>query len=126
MVEFFTMILQIACSFKATGSTAQPVYEDSQLCRPLRKYLTDFVCRRMFGLQSYCMSVILTDLLHGIDVDVDSEINMVDVGAQNFVSMEELCGKSVEKYIRNERIPKIMVTQASTLCWHLDVAWRKL
>lgn len=124
MVEFFTMILQIACSFKAAG--VNPVYGDNQLCRPLRKYLTDFVWRKMFGLQSYCVTVILCDLLHGIDVDVDAEINMVDVGAQSLVSMEELCRKSVEKYIRNEKIPKIILSQATALCWSLDGAWRKL
>lgn len=124
MVEFFTMILQIACSFKAAGMTS--VYEDGQLCRPFRKYLTDFVWRKMFGLQSYCVTVILCDLLHGIDVDVEIEINLVDVGAQNIISMEELCRKSVDKYIRNEKLPKMMVTQATTLCWSLDGAWRKL
>lgn len=124
MVEFFTMILQIACSFKAAG--LNPVYEDNQLARPLRKYLTDFVWRKMFGLQSYCVAVILCDLLHGIDVDVESEINLVDVGAQNIISMEELCSKSVEKYLRNEKVPKMIVTQAKTLCWNLDGAWRKL
>lgn len=124
MVEFFTMILQIACSFKAAG--LNPVYEDSQLCRPLRKYLTDFVCRRMFGLQSYCVAVILCDLLHGIDVDVDIEINLVDISAQNLVFMEEMCTKSVENYLRAEKIPKILVSQATNLCWNLDVAWRKL
>lgn len=124
MVEFFTMILQIGCSFKATG--LNPVYEDSQLCRPLRKYLTDFVWRKMFGLQSYCVAVILSDLLYGINVDVESEINMVDVGAQSVVSMEELSCKSIEKYIRNEKIPKMIQTQATTLCWNLDGAWRKL
>lgn len=102
------------------------VYEDSQLCRPLRKYLTDFVWRKMFGLQSYCVTVILCDLLHGIDIDVDGEINLVDVGAQNVISMEELCCKSIDKYIRNEKLPKMILSQATTICWNLDGAWRKL
>lgn len=124
MVEFFTMILEIACSFKAAA--VNPVYEDNQLCRPLRKYLTAFVCRKMFGLQSYCVAVILCDLLHGINVDVENEINLVDIGVENVVAMEELCTKSVNKYLRTEKIPKILVNQATNLCWNLDVAWRKL
>lgn len=103
-----------------------PVHDDSQLCRPIRKYLTDFAWRNMFGLQSYCTAVILCDLLHGIGVDVDIEINLVDVGAQNFISMEDLCTKSLEKYVRKEKIPKMIVTQATSLCWNLDMAWRKL
>lgn len=124
MVEFFTMILQIGCSFKGAGMNQ--IYEDSQLCRPLRKYLTDFVWRNMFGLQSYCVSVILCDLLHGIDVDVENEINMVDVGARHVVSMEDLCRKSVKKYVETEKLPKMILTQATSLCSSLDAAWRKL
>lgn len=124
MVEFFTMILQIACSFKAAGMNS--VYEDSQLCRPIRKYLTNFVWQKMFGLQSYCVSVILCDLLHGIDINIDNEIDLVDVGAQNVISMEELCSKSIEKYMRKEKLPKMILSQSTNLCWSLDVAWRKL
>lgn len=124
MVEFFTMILQIGCSFKGAGMNQ--IYEDSALCRPLRKYLTDFVWRNMFGLQSYCVSVILCDLLHGIDVDVENEINMVDVGARHVVSMEDLCRKSVKKYVETEKLPKMIQTQATSLCSSLDAAWRKL
>lgn len=124
MVEFFTMILQIGCSFKGAGMN--PVYEDSQLCRPLRKYLTDFVWRNVFGLQSYCMAVILCDLLHGIDIDVENEISMVDVGARNVVPMEELCRKSVHKYVESVKLPKMILSQATSLCSNLDGAWRKL
>lgn len=124
IVEFFAMILQTELLFKA--KELNTIFDDSQLCRPMRKYLTNFVWRKMFGLQSYCVTVILCDLLHGIDVDVDSEINLVDVGAENIVSMEELCCNSTDKYIRKEKIPKMIESQARTLCWNLDDAWRKL
>ncbi|XP_031628998.1 serine/threonine-protein kinase Smg1 [Contarinia nasturtii] len=128
IAHFFANILAISVAFRASGEKPlrEDSYKDSVLCLPLRNYLTDFVWRKMFGLQSYCVTVILCDLLHGIGVDVDSEINMVDVGAQNIVSMEELCNKSIEKYVRNEKIPKMIVTQATTLCWNLDGAFRKL
>lgn len=124
MVEFFTMILQIGCSFKGAGMNQ--IYEDSQLCRPLRKYLTDFVWRNIFGLQSYCVAVILCDLLHGIDVDVENEINLVDVGARNVVSMEDLCRESVKRYVEVEKFPKMILSKATSLCSKLDAAWRKL
>lgn len=124
MIEFFTLILQLACSFKGAGIC--PVYDDDQLCRPLKKYLIDFVWRKMFGLQSYCVAFILCDLLQGIDVNIDNEINMVDVGAQNMVSMEELCQKSIDTFTKKEKISHVIINQVTTLCWSLDVAWRKL
>lgn len=124
MVEFFALILQIACAFK--GNAICSAYDDEQLCRPLRKYLTDFVWRKMFGLQSYCVGFILCDLLQGISVDIDDEINFLDVGAQNVISMEELCCKSVDNHIKTKKILSMTLNQATTLCWNLDVVWRKL
>lgn len=124
MIENFTLILQVACSFKGTGIS--PVYDDEQLCRAVRKYLTDFVSRKMLGLQSYCVSFILCNLLHAMNIDINNEINLVDIGAQNVISMEELCRKAVEKTIKHEKITSITVNQATGLCWGLEVAWRKL
>lgn len=124
MVDFFSLILQIACAFK--GNAICSAYDDEQLCRPLRQYLTDFVWRKMFGLQSYCVSFILCNLMQMINVDIDNEINLLDVGAQSMISMDELCSKSVERFIKMEKISNMILNQATALCWNLDVVWRKL
>lgn len=124
MVDFFSLILQIACAFK--GNAICSAYDDEQFCRPLRKYLTDFVWRKMFGLQSYCVSFILCNLMQLMNVDIDNEINLLDVGAQNMISMDELCSKSVERFIKMEKISNMILNQATALCWNLDVVWRKL
>lgn len=124
MIEFFTLLMQLGCSYKGTGLC--PVYDNDQLCRPLKKYLTEFVWRQMFGLQSYCVSFMLCDLLQAINVNVDMEVNMADIGAQSSISMEDLCSKSLDKFRKSEKIPHVLVNQVTQLYWNLDFAWRKL
>lgn len=123
MIEFFTLLMQLGCSYKGTGMS--PVYDNDQLCRPLKKYLAEFVWRKLFGLQSYCVTFMLCDLLQAINVNVDTEINMADVGAQSTTSMEDLCSKSVDKFRKSDKIPASLINQVTQLYWHLDFAWRK-
>lgn len=124
MIEFFTLLMQLGCSYKGTGIC--PIYDNDQLCRPLKKYLIEFVWRKMFGLQSYCVSFILCELLQAININVDMEINMADVGAQSTISVEDLCSKSLERFRKTEKIPNTLTSQVTQLYWNLDFAWRKL
>lgn len=123
MIEVFTLILQLACSFKGTGIC--PVYSDELLCRPVRKFLADFVWRQMLGLQSFTTAAFLANLLENSGIDIDGEINLTDIGARNVVSMDEMCGKAIETISRNSKISPVAMNRATALCWNLDVTWRK-
>lgn len=124
MIEIFTLCLQMACSFKSTGMC--PVYDDDRLSRPLKKYLSDFVWRLLLGVESNAVTFILCGLLERINVDIDSEINLVDIGAQNIVSMEDLCRKGVDAAVKSGKLSSIDLNRGSQLCLNLDMTWRKL
>lgn len=124
MIEVFTLILQLACSFKGNGIS--PVYDDERLCRPLRKFLSDYVWRQMLGYQSYSMTLILCGFLEKANIHIDNEINMVDIGPRSEVAMEELCRKALDRSTESGAITSNTINRATTLCWNLDIAWRKL
>lgn len=124
MIEVFTLILQLACSFKGTGIC--PVYNDELLCRPVRKFIADFVWRQMLGLQSFTAAIFLGNLLESNGIDIDGEINLTDIGARNVVSMDELCGKGIEMISRNAKIMSVAMNRATAMYWNLDMTWRKL
>lgn len=123
MMEIFTLILQLACSFKGTGIC--PVYSDELLCRPVRKFLADFVWRQMLGLHSFTAATFMGNLIESSGINIDEEINLTDIGARNVVSMDELCGKAIETITRNGKISSVGINRATALCWNLDMTCRK-
>lgn len=123
MIEVFTLILQLACSFKGTGIC--PVYNDELLCRPVRKFLADFVWRQMFGLQSLTTATFLGKSLESSGIDIDNEINLTDIGARSVVSMDEMCSKAIEMVSRNAKISPAAMNRATAMCWNFDMMWRK-
>lgn len=123
MIEIFSQCLQFACTYKGNGTC--PTYDDECLARPLKKFIADHVWRLQLGVASHSMSIALCHLLQKIGLDVESEIDLLDVGARNKVSLEELCRKSVDGSIKRGKFSSIALNHASTLCMNFDLSWRK-
>lgn len=123
MIEIFSQCLQFACTYKGNGIC--PTYDDECLARPLKKFIADHVWRLQLGVASHSMSIALCHLLQKIGLDVESEIDLLDVGARNKVSLEELCRKSVDGSIKRGKFSSIALNHASTLCVNFDYSWRK-
>lgn len=113
----------MACSYK--GNDICRVYDDERLTRPLKKFIADNVWRLQLGVASYSVSLILCGLLEKIGINIQEEIDLVDIGAHNIVSLEELCRKGVDGAIKSGDFSRIALTHATSLCVNLDVAWRK-
>lgn len=122
MVEIFTFVLQFACAFKGTGMC--PAYDDDQLCRPLRKIISDFVLRQMLGLQPFLVAVFLCHWLEDSGIDIEREANTVDIGASNTLSMDEMCRKAIDLSSRLP-LPTLSLNRSSSLCMNTEFACRK-
>ncbi|KAJ6638202.1 Serine/threonine-protein kinase Smg1, partial [Pseudolycoriella hygida] len=123
MIEIFSQCLQFACTYKGNGVC--PTYDDESLARPLKKFIADHVWRLQLGVASHSVSVALCHLLQKIGLDVQSEVDVLDVGARNKVSLEELCRKSVDGSIKRGEFSSLALNHASTLCMNFDLSWRK-
>lgn len=123
LMDVFTVALEIGDAFKGTGTCS--AYDDERLYRPFRKYLADYVYRLLLGVETYAITFILCSLLERINVNIDAEINMADIGAQGIVSMVELYAKGIENVTLLSKFSSVTSNQASTLCFNLDIAWRK-
>lgn len=123
MIEIFTMCLQVACAYKGNGVC--PVYDDELLARPLKKFISDYIWRLQLGVASHSMSLILCGLLQKLDLNIESEINFVDIGAMSSVSLEDLCRKGVDRSIKRGEFSSLALNHATTLCLNLDASWRK-
>lgn len=115
--------MQFACTYKGNGICT--TYDDESLARPLKKFIADHVWRLQLGVASHSMSIALCHLLQKIGLDVQSEIDLLDVGARNKVALEELCRKSVDGSIKRGQFSSIALNHASTLCMNFDLSWRK-
>lgn len=113
MIEIFTLVLQMACSFKGTGIC--PVFDDNHLCEPLKKYLSNYAWRLTLGLESRLVAYIQCLMLQ-------NEINQCS--NENPVDISEMCNQhltTVDTGLNGQAL-----TMCESICQHLDAAWRKL
>lgn len=113
MIEVFTLVLQMACSFKGTGIC--PVFDDDRLCLPLKKYLSDYVWRLLLGIEPYIVSYIQCTLL-STEIDESTESILI----------EHLCAKRLTTFSSNTPNSGTAIILSQTLCQNLESSWRKL
>lgn len=122
MQDFFMMCRDIATAFK--GGLAN-VYDDDQLNKPIRAFTADYVSRQLLGVTSQTLAIALCFLLQRMGLNVTTEIEQRDIGAENKVSLEELCRKMVDLCLRRGLFSASAFAQASALNNTLESAWRR-
>lgn len=120
--EFFMMCRDIATAFK--GGLAN-VYDDERLNKPIRIFTADYVSRQLLGVTSQTLAIALCFLLQRMGLNVTTEIEQRDIGAESKVSIEELCRKIVDLCLKRGLFSGSVLTQASTLSSTLESAWRR-
>ncbi|XP_020295832.1 serine/threonine-protein kinase SMG1 isoform X3 [Pseudomyrmex gracilis] len=122
MQDFFMMCRDIATAFK--GGLAN-VYDDDQLNKPIRSFTADYVSRQLLGVTSQTLAIALCFLLQRMGLNVTTEIEQRDIGAENKVSLEELCRKMVDLCLRRGLFSASAFAQASALNNTLESTWRR-
>lgn len=124
VIEIFTLCAKAAFSYQGNG--VSPIqYNDEFIARPLKEFIADHVQRLQLGIASYSVSLVMCGLVQKNGLDINTEIDLVDIGAQHKISMEELCRKSADTSIKRDNFSIVALAQANRFCFNLDVAWKK-
>ncbi|XP_035721238.1 serine/threonine-protein kinase SMG1-like isoform X1 [Vespa mandarinia] len=120
--EFFIMCRDIATAFR--GEMAN-VYDDERLNKPVRVFTADYVSRQLLGVMTQTLAIALCFLLQRMGLNVTTEIEQRDIGAESKVSIEELCRKMVDLCLKQGLFTGSVLAQASALSSTLESAWRR-
>ena len=120
--EFFIMCRDIATAFK--GGLAN-VYDDDRLNKPVRVFTADYVSRQLLGITSQTLGIALCFLLQRLGLNVTTEVEQRDIGAESKVSLEELCRKLVDLCLKKGLFSGPVLAQASALSSTLESTWRR-
>ncbi|KAG5339618.1 SMG1 kinase, partial [Acromyrmex charruanus] len=120
--EFFMMCRDIATAFK--GGLAN-VYDDERLNKPVRLFTADYVSRQLLGVTTQTLAIALCFLLQRMGLNVTTEIEQRDIGAESKVSLEELCRKMVDLCLKRGLFSGSVFTQGSALNSTLESTWRR-
>uniref|UniRef100_T1J1T4 PI3K/PI4K catalytic domain-containing protein n=1 Tax=Strigamia maritima TaxID=126957 RepID=T1J1T4_STRMM len=101
------------------------VYDDDHLTRPIKIFIADFVNKQLLGLLSQSLSYVVCLLVRVCGVNVTAEIELRDVGAENKVSLEELCRKAIDMSLKEDALKANQLSQASSLASAYENAWKK-
>ncbi|OXU25637.1 hypothetical protein TSAR_001094 [Trichomalopsis sarcophagae] len=128
--KFFSMCRDIAFAFR--GDTASiyegglaGVYSDEQLNKPIRLFTADYVSRQLIGVTSQSLGIALCFLLQRMGLNVTSEIEQRDIGAESKVSLEELCRKAIDMGMKKGLFGCTTLSQVSALSTTLESSWRR-
>lgn len=120
--EFFMMCRDIATAFK--GGLAN-VYDDERLNKPVRLFTADYVSRQLLGVTTQTLAITLCFLLQRMGLNVTTEIEQRDIGAESKVSLEELCRKMIDLCLKRGLFSGSVFTQGSALNSTLESTWRR-
>lgn len=114
MIEIFTMVLQIACSFKGTGIC--PVFDDRHLCRPIETFLANYVWRMMIGVGSYAIAQYQC-------IQLGSEVCATE--SSSIKSIEQLCTDRLAVANVNTNDNNALLAMCQSLCQNMELSWHK-
>nr|XP_018895690.1 PREDICTED: serine/threonine-protein kinase SMG1-like [Bemisia tabaci] len=126
MQDFFSLCTIMGAGFIGGAGAPTSFYSDDILCKPVRRFIADFLERNLLGVFSHTLAVTICLLLQRSGLNVTSEVEQRDIGAQNKVPLEELCHKNVEQSLRQGSLNSSALAQASSLVSHCENAWRRL
>lgn len=120
--EFFAMCRDTGTAFK--GGSAN-VYDDERLNKPVRMFTADYVSRQLLGVTTQTLAIALCYLLQRMGLNVTTEIEQRDIGAESKVSLEELCRKIVDLCLKRGSFTSSVLAQASASSSALESSWRR-
>ncbi|XP_046606357.1 serine/threonine-protein kinase SMG1 isoform X1 [Neodiprion virginianus] len=120
--EFFAMCRDTGAAFK--GGPAN-VFDDERLNKPVRTFTADYVSRQLLGVTTQTLAIALCYLLQRMGLNVTTEIEQRDIGAESKVSLEELCRKIVDLSLKRGLFTGSVLAQASASSSSLESSWRK-
>lgn len=121
MYDFFSLSFEMCSSFK--GSATVTIYKDEQLDKPVKKFIADFVTRQFLGIATETVAYAVCVLLQSLGLNVTSEIEQKDIGAENKVSLDELNKKGGNLFLKQGVFTQNVLAQASSLQANLKAAW---
>ncbi|XP_058442712.1 serine/threonine-protein kinase Smg1 [Malaya genurostris] len=125
IIHFFTSCLQMACSFKGSNHAAS--FNDSSLVRPIRKFISDFVCQSMLGIGSTAMGMMIYGISQSLYPRSEDDVCILQqIACKDRLSLNELCNISIEQTINKANISELEFNQVNSTCLHLSFTWRKM
>ncbi|XP_077590470.1 serine/threonine-protein kinase SMG1 [Stigmatopora nigra] len=109
----------------ATGSSGTIISEE-QLTRPIKAFTAEFVWQMLIGLPSQALVLALCSTLSALNLDVVSQVEAKDFGAESKVSLDELCKKATEQSLASGRVSQLLLNRSTVLAASYDTAWKKL
>uniref|UniRef100_A0A3B4V3S0 non-specific serine/threonine protein kinase n=1 Tax=Seriola dumerili TaxID=41447 RepID=A0A3B4V3S0_SERDU len=109
----------------ATGSGVAVVSEE-QMTRPIKAFTAEFVRQMLMGLPSQALGLALCSTLSALGLDVVTQVEAKDFGAESKVSLDELCKKAVEQSLASGRVSQLLLNRATVLASSYDTAWKKV
>ncbi|KAF5303932.1 hypothetical protein FQA39_LY01717 [Lamprigera yunnana] len=121
MYDFFKICSEICATFKSPSSFV--VVTDEHLDKPIKKFISDFVTRHLLGISTETVAYIICILLQSLGLNLTSEIEQKDVGAEHKVSLDELNKKAGNLFIKQGVFTQNILAQASSLQTNLKTSW---
>uniref|UniRef100_A0A4W6DZP7 non-specific serine/threonine protein kinase n=1 Tax=Lates calcarifer TaxID=8187 RepID=A0A4W6DZP7_LATCA len=102
------------------------VVSEEQMTRPIKAFTAEFVRQMLMGLPSQALGLALCSTLSALGLDVVTQVEAKDFGAENKVSLDELCKKAVEQSLASGRVSQLLLNRATVLASSYDTAWKKV
>lgn len=96
------------------------------MTRPIKAFTAEFVRQMLMGLPSQALGLALCSTLSALGLDVVTQVEAKDFGAESKVSLEELCKKAVEQSLASGRVSQLLLNRATVLASSYDTAWKKV
>ncbi|KAF5305594.1 hypothetical protein FQR65_LT07674, partial [Abscondita terminalis] len=121
MYDFFKTCSEMCNSFKSPSSFV--IITDEHLDKPIKKFISDFVTRHLLGISTETVAYIICILLQSLGLNLTSEIEQKDIGAEHKVSLDELNKKAGNLFLKQGVFTQNILAQASSLQTNLKSSW---
>ncbi|KAB0796118.1 hypothetical protein PPYR_10179 [Photinus pyralis] len=121
MHDFFKTCLEMCTSFKVP--TMYVIHNDEHLDKPIKRFISDFVTRHLLGISTETVAYITCTLLQSLGLNLSSEIEQRDIGAEHKVSLDELTKKAGNLFVKEGIFSQNVLAQASSLQSNLKSSW---
>uniref|UniRef100_A0A1B6CNV0 non-specific serine/threonine protein kinase n=1 Tax=Clastoptera arizonana TaxID=38151 RepID=A0A1B6CNV0_9HEMI len=125
MQELFNLCKTNATGFHGGLNSPLLPPDDDLLNRPVRVFTADYVSSMLLGVFSQTLAMTICLLLQKIGLNVTGEVEQRDIGAQNKVSLEELCRICVDGAVKRRQTSTTNLNQASNAMSYLENAYRR-
>ncbi|XP_058508783.1 serine/threonine-protein kinase SMG1 [Solea solea] len=109
-----------------SGGSGVAVVSEEQMTHPIKAFTAEFFQQMLMGLPSQALGLVICSTVSALGLDVITQVEAKDFGADSKVSLDELCKKSVEQSLSSGRVSQLLLNRATVLASSYDTAWKKL